>query len=263
MASTSASTSGSPVAASASNVTVVPPAAGQQQQAGFHAAPSAHIHVPMQQQHTFQLTPEMEQGIKAAVAATNPTPALHPRKERSSWLMAKYFLRCSTLFACVGVIIGEVIVAITQRAELDTAICVIWGLIYACWHTLRLIELKKKKGIETITPLILIIDGLLLVAAVICVGLLMWRLIDGALGGSPEWHSAALQDRGVIFLIIISSVGQALRGKYQERELPRDANNIDACSSMPGFEAGCDYQLDVQPEQARAAAGVASERIQT
>ncbi|KAK8017635.1 hypothetical protein PG993_013961 [Apiospora rasikravindrae] len=128
MASTLASASGSSVTASASNVTVVPPpAAGQQQQAGFHVAPPAHAHVPVHhQQQTFHLTPQMEEGIKAAVAATNPGPSAPPRKKRSSWTMAKYFLRCATLFACVGMIIAEVIVAITQRAELDTAISVIW-----------------------------------------------------------------------------------------------------------------------------------------
>ncbi|KAK7966149.1 uncharacterized protein PG986_000426 [Apiospora aurea] len=128
MASTSASTSGSPVTASGPNVTMLPPpTAGQQQQAGFHVAPPAQAHVPMHyQQQTFQLTPQMEEGIKAAVAATNPGLPAPPRKKRSSWTMAKYFLRCATLIACVGMIIAEVIVAITQRAELDTAISVIW-----------------------------------------------------------------------------------------------------------------------------------------
>ncbi|KAK6832956.1 hypothetical protein PG987_007650 [Apiospora arundinis] len=153
MASTSASTSGSPVAASA------PPAAGQQQP-GFHAAtlpPQRHTHVQMglqQQQHTFHLTPEMEEGIKAAVAATNPDPASHARKTNngSAWNVAKYFLRYTILLVAVGIVLAEIIIAIIQRPDMDTAVGVIWGLMFASWHTWRLVRIIKRKGSETITP---------------------------------------------------------------------------------------------------------------
>ncbi|KAK6848897.1 hypothetical protein PG995_012730 [Apiospora arundinis] len=209
MASTSASTSGSPVAASA------PPAAGQQQP-GFHAAtlpPQRHTHVQMglqQQQHTFHLTPEMEEGIKAAVAATNPDPASHARKTNngSAWNVAKYFLRYTILLVAVGIVLAEIIIAIIQRPDMDTAVGVIWGLMVASWHTWRLVRIIKKKGSETITPVSLIIDGLLIVAVVICFGLLLWRLIDGREYNS-NWGYGEQQARGVVLLIIMFVVGIA------------------------------------------------------
>ncbi|KAK8110564.1 uncharacterized protein PG998_007021 [Apiospora kogelbergensis] len=122
MASTSASTFSSSVTASA------PPAAGQHQQAaGFHAMPPPPP--PPQQQQTFHLTPEMEEGIKAALAATNPDPASRSRKEkknRSAWNLAKYFLRYTILLVSVGIVVAEFIIAMTQTANLDTALGVVW-----------------------------------------------------------------------------------------------------------------------------------------
>ncbi|KAK8001819.1 hypothetical protein PG991_014041 [Apiospora marii] len=111
MASTLASTAGPSNAVSAPNVTVVAP---------------AHTHEQMPPSQTFQLTPEMEEGIKAAVAATNPRPAPRPSKKGSPWITAKYFLRGATLIAGVGIILAEVIVAIVQGADMDTGIGAIW-----------------------------------------------------------------------------------------------------------------------------------------
>lgn len=84
---------------------------------------------PPPQQQTFHLTPEMEEGIKAALAATNPDPASHSRKEkknRSAWNLAKYFLRYTILLVSVGIIVAEFIIAMTQTANLDTALGVVW-----------------------------------------------------------------------------------------------------------------------------------------
>ena len=119
MASTLASSAGPSNAASAPNVTMVAP---------------AHTHGQIPPSQTFQLTPEMEEGIKAAVAATNPRPAPRPSKKGSPWTTAKYFLRCATLIAGVGIILAEVIVAIVQGADMDTGIGAIWVRCHSVSH---------------------------------------------------------------------------------------------------------------------------------
>ncbi|KAK8047596.1 hypothetical protein PG996_015660 [Apiospora saccharicola] len=130
MASTLASTvtvGPSNAAASVPNVTVVAP---------------AYVHGQIPPSQTFQLTPEMEEGIKAAVAATNPrAPTPRPSRKRAPWTTAKYFLRGVSLVAGVGVILAEVIVAVTQGADMNTGIGAIWvkcHFLFSISTTLRI-----------------------------------------------------------------------------------------------------------------------------
>lgn len=65
----------------------------------------------------------------------------------------------------------------------------------------------KKKGIESHTPLSLIIDGILVSAAVVCIGLLVWKLIEGSFNSPPEWGHSAMQSRAMVLLLIIFFAG--------------------------------------------------------
>ena len=65
----------------------------------------------------------------------------------------------------------------------------------------------KKKGSETHSPLSLIIDGILVSAAAVCDGLLIWKLVDGPLNSPPEWGYSSMQSRGMVLLLIIFFAG--------------------------------------------------------
>ncbi|KAK8137672.1 hypothetical protein PG984_003165 [Apiospora sp. TS-2023a] len=232
MASTLASTVAvgpSNAAASVPNVTVVAP---------------AHAHGQMPPSQTFQLTPEMEEGIKAAVAATNPrAPAPRPSSRKMSpWTTAKYFLRGVSSIAGVGIILAEVIVAVVEGADMDTGVGAIWvpnegfhqGLIYASWHTWRLIMMIKKKGSESHSPLSLILDGILVSAAVVCDGLLIWKLVVGSQESPNPWGYSAMQSRGLVLLFIIffAGVGQCVLFRrawveYKDAERSETADGAD------------------------------------
>ncbi|KAM0813445.1 hypothetical protein AB5N19_13439 [Seiridium cardinale] len=104
---------------------------------------------------SYRLSPQAEEGIKAAVAATIPAKGAGAAR----WAIYKNILRWASLIISAAVIIAESFVAIFDGGHLDTFFSIPWAVLVCGWDIWRVVEQHKQQGTTTISIQILVGEG--------------------------------------------------------------------------------------------------------
>ncbi|KAK6075333.1 hypothetical protein SCUP234_07779 [Seiridium cupressi] len=126
----------------------------------LHTPQSQHNADRQSSTQSYRLSPQAEEGIKAAVAATIPAKAAGAAR----WAIYKNILRWASLIISAAVIIAESLVAIFDERYLDTFFSIPWAVLVCGWDIWRVVEQHKQQGTTTISIQVLVGEGAVMIS---------------------------------------------------------------------------------------------------
>ncbi|KAH8203801.1 hypothetical protein TruAng_001978 [Truncatella angustata] len=188
---------------------------------------------------SYRLSPQTEDGIKAAVTAAMPAQNLDPIR----WMIYKSMLRGTSLTLCILIVVGELLVAILSwdRGAIDTATGIpSKAVLLGIWDTWRIVQLRRGRGPESFSKMLMVGEGLAMVTGLaLCFGLAY------AVSINPWYGLGARYGILMIGVIIVTCIHITLFSRFCSEKIRGTDLYGDGSIDLPNYSD----QPQAQPAQ--------------